>query len=82
MTRPMLTGTWWADSIERAVRAGAAAMLATFGADQVGILETDWAAAGSIAAMAAVVSFLTSVVAGGSGDHETAGFATRRYGAP
>lgn len=81
-TRPMLTGTWWADSAERSIRAAASAALGTFGAGQLGLLDVDWGLAGSIAGMAAVVSWLTSVVAGGTGDRETAGFSTRRYGAP
>lgn len=80
--RPMLTATWWADSIERAIRAGAAAAIGTLGAGQIGLLDVDWAATGGIAGMAALVSWLTSVAAGGTGDKETAGFATRRYGAP
>lgn len=77
-SRRLLNGAFWGDAIERAVSAGAASALATFGAGGLGLLDADWALAGSLAGMAAAVSLLKSIVAGAGGDPETAGFTTTR----
>lgn len=76
MTRRLLTGAYWADTAERMTRAAASSALATLGADQIGLLDAPWGAVASVAGMAAVVSLLTSVVAGTTGDPTTAGFST------
>lgn len=77
-SRRLLNGAFWGDAIERAISSGAASALATFGAGQIGLLDADWALAGSLAGMAAVLSLLKSIVAGSGGDPETAGFTTTR----
>lgn len=77
-TRRLMTGAFWGDAIERAIRAGAASALAILGAEQIGLLDADWAATGSMAGMAAVVSLLASVAAGATTNPETAGFTTHR----
>lgn len=72
------TGAFWSDTIERAVRTAAQAALGVIGAETVGLLNVDWGVTASVAGLAAVVSLLMSVAAGGAGDPQTAGFATRR----
>lgn len=74
--RPLLTGRFWGDALERAISAGAASLLAAVGAGGLGLLDADWGLAGSLAGMAAVVSILKSVVASVTTDPETAGFTT------
>ncbi|MEU4550383.1 holin [Nonomuraea dietziae] len=76
MQRRLLTGLFWMDAGERMVRASASSALATIGADQIGILDVAWSGVASLAGLAAVVSLLTSVVAGTTGDPTTAGFTT------
>ncbi|WP_431893571.1 holin [Nonomuraea sp. bgisy101] len=67
--------SWWQDALERAVRAGAAAVLAGVGADQLGALQPmTLRAAGVMAAGSASVSLLLSVAASGKGDNENASF--------
>ncbi|MEU1731380.1 holin [Streptosporangium sp. NPDC020145] len=78
MARRLLTTAYWADTIERMVRAASSSALATLGVGQLGLLDVDWAAVASVAGMAAVVSMLTSVAAGSTGDPQTAGFTTGR----
>jgi hypothetical protein len=77
-SRRLLNGAFWGDAIERAISAGAASALATFGAEGLGLLDADWGLAGSLAGMAAALSILKSIVAGTAGDAETAGFTTTR----
>lgn len=71
-----MTGTYWSDTIERAVRTAAQAALGVVGAGQLGLLDVAWPTVGSVAGLAAVVSLLTSFAAGGTGDVTTAGFVT------
>nr|PZN17750.1 MAG: Holin [Chloroflexota bacterium] len=63
--------------MEGAVRTASQGALGVIGADTLGILDVDWGATCSVAGLAAVVSLLMSVAAGGTGDPSTAGFATR-----
>ncbi|MEU1879288.1 holin [Streptosporangium sp. NPDC020072] len=75
-TRRLLTGTYWADTVERMIRAAASSALAALTARQAGLFDVAWTAVVSVAGMAAVVSMLTSVAAGTTGDPQTAGFTT------
>ena len=68
----MFTPEFLKDAVERALRTAAQALIAFFGADVTGVLAVDWKAAFSVAAGAAVVSLLTSVVASGVGTKGTA----------
>lgn len=76
MARRLLTGLFWLDAAERMVRAAASSALATIGTGALGIFDVAWSGVASIAGLAAVVSLLTSIVAGTNGDPTTAGFAT------
>jgi hypothetical protein len=70
----MFTITFWKDAAERAIRTAAQALLALWATDVAGVLEVDWLQAGSVAALAALMSVLMSIVATNVGDHETADF--------
>lgn len=65
----MLTSKdFWAASLERAVTAFAAALLAAVGSNEIGVLDIDWTASASLAATTAVISILTSIVSAGSSE--------------
>ena len=70
----MFTVKFWRDAAERAIRTAAQALLALWATDVSGVLEVDWLQAGSVAALAALMSVLMSIVATNVGDHETADF--------
>lgn len=59
----MFTKAFWADLIERAVRAAAWADLALLGADQTGAIHgpISWSAVGQVAGYAALASTLVSL---------------------
>lgn len=67
----MRTKQFWVDAAERAIRTFAQALI---GAITAGLVVTDaaqWKAAGIAAAVAALVSLLTSIAASGVGDQNT-----------
>ena len=68
----MYTITFWKDAAERAIRTAAQVLVAFFGVNTFGILEVDWAQAGSVAALAALTSLLMSVAATGAGSQDSA----------
>ena len=70
----MFTVKFWKDAAERAIRTTAQALLALWATDVSGVLEVDWVQAGSVAALAALMSVLMSIVATNVGDHESAEF--------
>jgi len=57
----MLTSSFWRAALERALKTFAQALAALLSAGGFGLLQVDWANALSMAALAAVVSVLTSV---------------------
>jgi hypothetical protein len=67
----MYTIKFWKDASERAVRTAAQVLVGFFGANTFGILEVDWAQAGSVAALAALTSLLMSVASTGVGNPES-----------
>ena len=58
----IFTKAFWNYSLERAIKTVAQAGLAAIGSGALGILSIDWVGIGSIAALAGVVSVLTSIV--------------------
>lgn len=70
----MWEGKFWKGALERAIRTAAQAVLALWGTQISGVLEVDWAQAGSVAALAALSSILMSIIATGVGDHESPSF--------
>jgi hypothetical protein len=75
----MFSLKFWKDAGERAVIAFAASLLAilTTG-NAVGLLDVDWPRAASVAAVAALISLLASVVASRRGDSASASFSAAR----
>jgi len=65
---------FWKQTIERAIRTAAQALLALWGTQVSGVLDVDWLQAASVAALAALSSVLMSIVATGVGDHESPSF--------
>lgn len=68
----MFTIKFWKDAGERAIRTAAQALLALWATDVSGVLTVDWLQAGSVAALAGLMSVLMSIVATGVGDRESA----------
>jgi hypothetical protein len=57
----LFTAYFWKSALERALKSFAQALLAVVGAGQLGVLDVSWRPALSTAAMAAVLSVLTSM---------------------
>lgn len=53
---------FWAYAGERSVKTIAQTMIATIGVDAIGILSVDWVNVVSVAALAGIMSLLTSVL--------------------
>lgn len=58
----MFTLIFWKQVAERALKTFAQAAVSLLAADGLGILDVDWAKVGSVAAMALLLSVLTSIV--------------------
>ena len=69
----MFTIKFWKDAAERAIRTAAQALIALWATDVSGVLAVDWVQAGSVSALAALMSVLMSIAATGVGDRESAG---------
>lgn len=61
MATALATGSFWLAAFERAIKTFAQALAALLVADGTGLLNTAWGDRASVAAMAAVVSLLTSI---------------------
>ena len=68
----MYTLTFWKDAAERAIRTAAQALLALWATDVSGVLAVDWVQAGSVSALAALMSLLMSIAATGTGSRDSA----------
>lgn len=67
---------FWVNALDRMVSTFAQALIAALGAEATGIIDAQWKAALSIAAMAAILSLLTSVA---SPDRVETGTAVEAY---
>jgi hypothetical protein len=67
----MFTKNFWRQAFERAVKTAAQAALALLTGGAAGVLDVDWSAVGSVAALAALASVLTSVVTSGVGEPDS-----------
>lgn len=72
VTRPLLTATFWLDTLERVVRTVAQVLLGTMGASQIALDELDWQLIGWSVLGAAIVAVLTAILASGIGEPGTA----------
>ena len=57
----MFRPSFWAVTVDRAIRTAAQTAVVLLGAGQVDVLTVDWQAVGSLSAGAAVLSVLTSL---------------------
>lgn len=64
----IFTKRFWAATTERAIKTTAQAMAAVLTANATGLLDTDWIGVLSAAAMAGVLSILTSIGSAGATD--------------
>lgn len=64
--------TFWADTVERAIKTFAQACVAVLTSNVVGLLNVDYRTLFSVAGLAAVVSVLTSLASGQVGNTESA----------
>lgn len=67
----MFTTRFWKQTGERAVKSAAQALLGLWALDGFNVLSVDWPLAGGVAAGAAVLSVLTSLVTAGVGEADS-----------
>jgi hypothetical protein len=67
----MWTGSFWKQTLERAIRTAAQIALSFWVVGETGILDVDWMQFGSVVALGAFSSVAMSIVATGVGDHES-----------
>lgn len=72
MPRPLLTGTFWLDALERAVKTAAQTVLGLIGTNAATAVSLDWQQIGVATAFTAGLSVLTSIVSSGIGEPGTA----------
>lgn len=65
---------FWLATLERAIVAFAASLIAAIGTTQVGITDINWEGSLSIAATAAILSILTAIVSGSANGRGPATF--------
>lgn len=68
----MWTKDFWRDAAERAIKTFAQVLAGFLVAGTTGILDVDWVQGGSVAAVAALVSVLTSIASVNIGHEGTA----------
>jgi hypothetical protein len=68
----MFSATFWKSTVERSIRTAAQVLLGFLVVGETGILDVDWEQALSVTGVAVIASILTSVVATGVGDKNTA----------
>lgn len=64
MSSYLVSGSFWAQTVERSVKTFAQAAIALLTGEGLGLLTVDWQNVASVAALAAVVSLLTSIGSG------------------
>lgn len=72
MTRPLLTGTFWLDTLERCVKTAAQTVLGLIGVNVTDVASLDWKEIGIATAFTTGLSVLTSIVSAGIGEPGTA----------
>ena len=68
----MFTKNFWQDTVERAIRTAAQALLALWATEVSGVLEVDWIQALSVSTFAVIMSVLMSIAATNRGNVDTA----------
>jgi hypothetical protein len=78
----MWSKTFWLATLERAIKTFAQVLAALLGAEAVGVLEADWGQSASVAAMATVLSILTSVASSSVGNEGPSLVSAEKLSAP
>ena len=77
----MFGAQFWKDAVERAVKTAAQTAVALIGTGSLGLFEIDWVQIGSVTAVAAILSVLTSVASDPVGDSGTASLVRGKHSA-
>ena len=72
MARPLLTGSFWLDTLERAIKTAAQTLLGLIGTNVVDVTSLDWQEVGIAVGFTTALSVLTSIVSSGIGEPGTA----------
>ncbi len=72
MARPLLTGTFWLDTLERAIKTAAQTLLALVGVNVTDVASLNWQEMAITTAVSTGLSVLTSIVSSGIGEPGTA----------
>jgi hypothetical protein len=72
MPRPLLTGSFWLDTLERAIKTAAQTMLALVGVNVTDVASLNWQEMAITTAVSTGLSVLTSIVSSGIGEPGTA----------
>ena len=72
MARPLFTGSFWLDALERAIKTAAQTVLGLIGTNVADVTSLDWHEVGIATAFTTGLSILTSIVSSGIGEHGTA----------
>lgn len=72
MARPLFTGSFWLDALERAIKTAAQAILGLIGSNVVEVTSLDWKEIGIATGFTTGLSVLTSIVSSGIGEPGTA----------
>lgn len=68
MSRPLFTGTFWLDALERCLKTAAQTVLGLIGTNVVDATSLDWKEIGVATAFTTGLSILTSIVSSGIGE--------------
>ena len=72
MARPLFTGSFWLDALERAVKTAAQTVLGAVGVNAADVTSLDWKEIGILTGVTAGLSVLTSIVSTSVGEPGTA----------
>lgn len=72
MSRPLFTGSFWLDALERAIKTAAQTVLGLIGTNVADVTSLDWGDIGVVTGVTAGLSVLTSIVSSGIGEPGTA----------
>lgn len=72
MTRPLFTGSFWLDTLERAVKTAAQTVIGLIGTNAADVTGLDWQEIGITTAVTTGLSVLFSIVSSGIGEAGTA----------
>lgn len=72
MSRPLFTGSFWLDALERAIKTAAQTILGLIGTNVTDVTALNWQEVGIVTGVTAGLSILTSIVSSGIGEPGTA----------